>query len=245
MQKVLVVDDKYATIVAELCRGIFEVATAETLKEALQQLEGGVDAVITDIHFPRDEGETEGPYGVTLAEECKRRGIPFQMVLGHHGEEFTKEYLAKLFSEMKQKGLTGDFYEFTDQWGSIEENVRANREGTFARMVRAPEGTAVTLAHIAKGYVYQWEPVLARTGASLGIDTKEVVKMAVENIDHSGVIAEYLDKQCEGDAYLVEESRHMARWQLAHMEENGEKEFYGEPQRLERLEKELDKIDRR
>src|SRR3989344_4603324 len=175
MKKILVVEDRdeYAQIVEELCRGIFDVATASNLSDALYLMGSGVDAVVTDIHFPRESGgREEWQCGIAVAEQCKKRGIPYQMVLGHHGEQFNEEYLRALFRNLSARGLTGDSYECT---GSIE----ALSEGYG---VAKGEATTLTLAYIAKGRAEQWIYILGRIAKALGMDPVGTCREVIKNI---------------------------------------------------------------
>ena len=176
MKKILVVEDRqeYAQIVQELCRGIFDVATASNLSDALYLMGSGVDAVITDIHFPREEGgREEWQCGVAVAEQCKKRGIPYQMALGHHGENFSGEYLRTLFRDIGARGLTGDSYEYTGRIQSLQK---------YGVSVKGTE--AVTLAYIAKGYAEQWMTVLGRVAVSLGMDPFDIFRRIIQNMEN-------------------------------------------------------------
>lgn len=77
--KILVVEDQ-VMILRSMARRLtsegFEVVTAEDLTDALQALVEGVDAVITDLNFPRVKGERADLNGFEVAMEARRQGLP-------------------------------------------------------------------------------------------------------------------------------------------------------------------------
>lgn len=200
MKRVLIVEDKHADLVAELCLGIFETTTATTLEEALTRLDG-IDGVITDILFPRQQGGQLEPCGIEIAKECKRRGTPFQMATGHHEEGEVGHSFHEIFAKLVMVNATGMCYEMTG---------RLQCPGIATGAENPPSGHKITLAHICKTDACQWTTIIARLGNALGMDPTEVCRGVLEHLKSPGshtekYIAESARKCCGGTAeWLME-----------------------------------------
>lgn len=128
LQNLLVIEDnpRYQKIIKDLIGPPLSpnLKVVSSLDEALGEIEGHrPDGVITDLHFCQNDEKVgwelgrevvqrfstefpkEPPLGLIVAEKCLSLGIPYQMVLGHHGEQFPERYPDGLIGYALETGL--------------------------------------------------------------------------------------------------------------------------------------------